>query len=880
LFSHQVFSSHIRAGEITAERISTNSLQFRFTLSLYMKTSSAINQNTAELNFGDGTVITAPMVKQEFLGNDTDKRTYVFNHVFQTVGFYRISFTESWRNDGINNINGSNVSFYLETAIFIDPFVGINNTPVLSVPPIDVAVVGQTFIHNPGAFDIDGDSISYKMTIPKISATQNVPGYRDPASADFGGAGNTLTLNPVSGDLIWEVPRQTGLYNIAFIIEEWRNGIRIGYITRDMQILVEVSNNQKPHLKLPSDTCVAAGSFIDKIITATDSDIRSGSPERIKMTYFGTGQLLISPSTFTVTPDVQSSPASGQYEWQTVCDHVRREPYQVIFKAEDVPPAGITKLTDLKNWFITVMGPKPTGLSATALNREIRLDWNGYTCSKAFRMAIYRKECDSTGYVPQPCDKGLPESLGYDRIAEVPIGTTSFTDNNNGRGLSKGNFYCYIIMAEYPAPGYGTSYPSEEACSGLTPDDPLLTNVTVENTHMSEGIIRVNWINPPVITGSPLYQYRLFRAEGYTGGDYTLIYTSGNINDIGNYDNANNEFVDTGLNTEEKVYNYKIEFLHNGGEIKGGSETASSVSLTGNPGDSRVFINWQYDVPWENSMQYHYVYRKLQDESDYYIKDSVYVIGDRGDFMDSGLVNKDTVCYFIRTVGEYCQEGIPGMYFNDSQKFCLMPRDSIPPCPPILSSLGDCETRNPNYNDLAWFDSFGVGCTNDVVAYNVYYAQYEDEELQLLGSSINNLFRHTDTTSTAGCYAVTSKNYFDMESIQSNKVCVDICVNYKLPNLITPNYDGYNDMFVPIPEIQNVESVVFDVYNRWGAHVFHHEGDVNINWDGNTNQGTVLSDGIYFFNAVVTYKRRLRKEDQIQHMKGWVHITDRGISDE
>ncbi|MCK7540653.1 MAG: hypothetical protein MZV63_62060 [Marinilabiliales bacterium] len=32
-------------------------------------------------------------------------------------------------------------------------------------PPYDKAALGQVFIHNPAAFDPDGDSLSYKLTV-------------------------------------------------------------------------------------------------------------------------------------------------------------------------------------------------------------------------------------------------------------------------------------------------------------------------------------------------------------------------------------------------------------------------------------------------------------------------------------------------------------------------------------------------------------------------------------------------------------------------------------------------------------------------------------------------------------------------------------------
>ncbi|MFN6946517.1 MAG: gliding motility-associated C-terminal domain-containing protein, partial [Cytophagaceae bacterium] len=136
-------------------------------------------------------------------------------------------------------------------------------------------------------------------------------------------------------------------------------------------------------------------------------------------------------------------------------------------------------------------------------------------------------------------------------------------------------------------------------------------------------------------------------------------------------------------------------------------------------------------------------------------------------------------------------------------------------------------------------------------------------------------FRHIDTVSTAGCYAIKALNYYSLESEMSNKVCVDICVFYQLPNLITPNRDGMNDLFIPLPDPLNVEKVRFTVFNRWGAMVYYSEDDIYLNWGGVGNDGKELSEGVYYYNAEVTWKRRLKKEDQVKNIKGWVHIYDR-----
>ena len=61
-----------------------------------------------------------------------------------------------------------------------------------------------------------------------------------------------------------------------------------------------------------------------------------------------------------------------------------------------------------------------------------------------------------------------------------------------------------------------------------------------------------------------------------------------------------------------------------------------------------------------------------------------------------------------------------------------------------------------------------------------------------------------------------------------------------LPNVITPNGDGYNDFFVPQVEGE-FTNMRMDIYNRWGKRVHHQDGTETLLWDA-----TEISDGVYY----------------------------------
>ena len=71
---------------------------------------------------------------------------------------------------------------------------------------------------------------------------------------------------------------------------------------------------------------------------------------------------------------------------------------------------------------------------------------------------------------------------------------------------------------------------------------------------------------------------------------------------------------------------------------------------------------------------------------------------------------------------------------------------------------------------------------------------------------------------------------------------------YELPNVFTPNGDGFNDVFIPMritPDLINKAET--HIFNRWGRVVYETE-DIFINWDGNAS-GTHLpcAPGTYYY---------------------------------
>ena len=123
------------------------------------------------------------------------------------------------------------------------------------------ACTGEVFTHNPGAYDVDGDSLSYELAVPKRGPNDPVPNFFFP---------NGMSINPVTGDLVWDTPTDVGEYNIAINIYSYRNGQLIDTMVRDMQIIVEDCSNEPPLVITDvEEICVIAGTVIDFDVIAT-----------------------------------------------------------------------------------------------------------------------------------------------------------------------------------------------------------------------------------------------------------------------------------------------------------------------------------------------------------------------------------------------------------------------------------------------------------------------------------------------------------------------------------------------------------------------------------------------------------------------------------
>lgn len=857
-----IFATHNRGGDITYRHIS--GLTYEFTITTCTDTHSDVDRNQLEIDYGDGNTDTIPRAQHTDIPAYYRRiNVYVGTHTYTSPGTYIICMEDPNRNAGIANIypNGpsssDNVSFSLHTKLVIDPFSGAsganNSVQFNDCPCPAIGCVNHIYTYNSQAYDPDGDSLSYSLVAPYgAGCTQLVQPtvYVYPNQV----GGGTFSIDQVTGTITWDSPGMLGEFNYAVKTTEWRNGVVVGEVVRDIQVTIESNNcnNNPPTVTAPAENCIIAGNTLQFDVTANDPDLNLIDLE-------GSGVPLVLANSPAIFPPAQGAGSITQtFTWNTTCDNLQASPYIMLFTGTD---HGNPPFLNTASSLIRIIPPKVTGLTATAFGNSINLNWQPASCTNAEGYRIYRITSPSFT-IPDCCSGTSLSSAGFQLIAEqFGYNNTSYSDH----GLSLGINYCYVVVAFYDY-GQLESCPSSSACAQLTKDVPVITNVTVNNTNSSTGIDSIQWSKPSELDTNQYpgpYFYKVYQGTSLSNANTYIGQTSPSTF-LYNSDTALTHF---NINTESQTNYYRVElfYTNNGNDsLVGTSNTASSVFLHTTPNDNQIELSWSEQVPWVNTS--YVIFRSMNFNGPYVAIDTTV----NQYYIDTGLVNGVTYCYYVKSIGYYSDPSILSPIENLSQIVCDNPVDKTPPCPPVVSIEGDCEI---GINTIIW-NNPNNDCADDVTHYNIYYTPIEGEEMSLIAtinSATDTVFTHSNNGSVAGCYVVTALDsiQYNNESDSSNIVCFDNCPDYWLPNVFTPNNDGTNDFFGPLKPYKYVDHIDITIFNRWGQAVFTSQ-DPEINWDGiNQTSGKMVSDGVYYYICTV-YTIRLTGIEPVE-LKGFLH---------
>ena len=733
-------ATHQRAAEITYTWLGGNAYEFTLTCYTYTPSPAGMQRDSLPIKWGDGMEGYIPRVVLQNLGDNYTLNVYKAVHNYSSSGTYVVSMEDANRNYGVVNVpNSVNVPMYIETELVINPFLGNNNSVQLLNAPVEKGCVGKLYIHNPSAYDPDGDSLSYKLVKCKGMDGMEIPGYNFPQ------ASQSFEIDPVSGDLRWETPMLQGEYNVAFMVEEWRHGVKIGSVVRDMQILVLACDNDLPQIHCDDEFCMVAGEQLSFSISASDPNPYNN----VTLTASGAPfEVAVSPA--ILNPETATAPNPElEFIWNTTYNHIRNTPYQVVIHAKD--DGSPVSLTNIKTVTINVMAPKVQNLTAEMVGHDASLTWSAYPCPNATNLLVYRKS-GCNGYAPEACETGIRD--GYQLVATLnDISATFYTDPSLPQGMA----YEYRVVAQFP--DGAKSIVSDAACVELKNDSPLMTHVSNDSTDLVSGHVITNWVKPEEIDEQYVapFNYTLARI---LDGEESVV-----------YEGADTTFLDSNVDlAAATTLIYKVQMRDANQQLMGESATASAVMLSANGTFSEARLSWTETVPWfVDSTQ---VFKEINSHF-------VRIASVSGmEYVDTEVESEETYRYYVRTFGHYTLEGITR---------------------PLV-----------NYSAIK---TVRIG--------------------------------HEEPTEE---------------------------FSYKLPNVFTPNGDGFNDVFEPIVTgadlITSAKTVIF---NRWG-NILHDTDDPLIHWDGKSKQTKLeCSPGTYFYITDITYIGEAGEETL--HLQGSITIV-------
>ena len=155
---------------------------------------------------------------------------------------FNITWVSCCRNGVLTSLNNPLGQWMFTGQTVIDLTISpCNSSPTFLNIPVPYICANQPFTFNQGAFDPDGDSLAYKLG-PCYHMNGQIVAYAPNYSPTQPlGTAWSVNLNPITGDLTITPTVGGGgvvVGVICVVVEEWRNGVMIGTVVRDMQITV------------------------------------------------------------------------------------------------------------------------------------------------------------------------------------------------------------------------------------------------------------------------------------------------------------------------------------------------------------------------------------------------------------------------------------------------------------------------------------------------------------------------------------------------------------------------------------------------------------------------------------------------------------------
>lgn len=373
VFSYNLFASHSMGADLTYVCLGNN--KYEFTLKFYRDcggvaapTSATINCVALSCNVNYSVVLSkVPGTGQEVTpicpnvastcsgGNYPGVQEYVYTGIttlpVQCVD-WEFSFSLCCRNAAITTIqNPGNENIYIKATLDNLNFP-CNNSPTFSNKPVPWICVGQKICYNNGAVEKDGDQLVFSIITPYTGPTTNVT-YIPPFTATQPlSTTQGVSFNQATGDICMN-PTALLVTVMAIEVKEYRNGMLVGSVMRDIQMRTVTCSNALPGVTGVNGSSatyaasVCAGNTLSFFINSYDAD----PTQNVTMSW-NNG---IPGANFSVSSGPRPT---GYFTWTPSANAISSNPYcfTVTVRDDNCPYNGV----QIFSFCITV-----TGLSTT-----------------------------------------------------------------------------------------------------------------------------------------------------------------------------------------------------------------------------------------------------------------------------------------------------------------------------------------------------------------------------------------------------------------------------------------------------------------------------------------------------------------------------------
>jgi gliding motility-associated-like protein len=263
---------------------------------------------------------------------------------------WRFSTFVGVRNPSLNLASQPN--FYVET-YFNNLAAQGNSSPYFSIKPIPYCCINQPYAYNNGAIDPNGDSLTSEIINPLTGSGCNVaptniglsnltPAITFPSNPMQ--TNNTFSIG-INGQMNF-IPTQAGAWTLTVRTKEWRNGIVIGSVMRDVQVQVLTGCSQVP-------TTISVPVNVIGAVTLPNGNISGCVDQQLKFSYNMTSTdplaILIAEDNHTQAitgsntsyVNQKTNSVTGTFDWTPSMTQAGNYSFSVTLRDSTCHPPGI-----------------------------------------------------------------------------------------------------------------------------------------------------------------------------------------------------------------------------------------------------------------------------------------------------------------------------------------------------------------------------------------------------------------------------------------------------------------------------------------------------------------------------------------------------------